>query len=102
MGLSLETLFGFGYTVRLRTSCLDVRESIVKAGMCDSFGIMELSGKQGEKREHCTVSVKELGAGGCSGVFISFVSWGVLTAEGETPMDMISLLLIYTPLFASS
>jgi len=52
MGLSPETRFGFGV-------CLDVRESIANAGMRDSFGIMQLSGKPGEKWK---VSRKELEA----------------------------------------
>jgi len=96
MGLSPETRFGFGYTVRLRTfwKALIMQE-------CDSFGIVELSGKLGEKRKYSKVSVKELEAGGCSGVFVSFVSPGVLTAEGETHMDMMALMLMYTPVFAS-
>ena len=64
MGLSPETPFGFGYTVLLRAFCLDVRESIGNAGMRDSLGIVQLSGKPGEKREHCKVSVKELAPGG--------------------------------------
>jgi len=100
MGLSPETRFGFGYTVWLRASFLDVRE-IANAGMRDSFGIVQLSGKPGEERKHCKVSVKELEAEGCSEVFISFVSQRVLTAEGETHMDMMSLMLIYTPVSAS-
>ena len=44
--------------------------------------------------------MKELEAGSNSGVFF-FVSPGVLTAEGEPHMDMISWLLIYTLVFAS-
>jgi len=57
MGLSSETRFGFGYTVRLRGFDLYVRESIANAGMRDSFGIAQLSGKPGEKPgekpKHC-------------------------------------------------
>jgi len=37
-------------------------ESIVKAGMRDSFGTVQPSGKPGEKRKHCKVSVKGLEA----------------------------------------
>jgi len=77
--------FGFGYTIRLRAFCLDVWESIANAGIRDSFGIEQLSGKLGEKRKHCKVSVKTLEVGGCrSGVFVSFVSPGVVTAEGDS------------------
>jgi len=65
-------------------------ESIVNAGMRDSLGVVQLPGKMGKKRKHCKVSVKELEPGGRSGVFVSFVSPGVLTAEGETHMDMMS------------
>jgi len=43
---------------------LDVRESIANAGIGDSFGIVQLSGKLGEKRKHCKVSVKEPEPGG--------------------------------------
>jgi len=34
----------------------------VKVGMRDSFGIMQPSGKLGEKQNHCRVSMKELEA----------------------------------------
>jgi len=78
-----------------------VWESIANAGMRDSFGIVQLSGKPGEKRKHCKVSVKNLEAGGSSGVFVAFVSPGVLAAEGETHMDMMSLMLMYTLVSAS-
>jgi len=40
------------------------RENIVNAGMRDSFGIVQLSGKLGEKRKHHKASVKELEPGG--------------------------------------
>ena len=63
--------FGFGYTVRLRAFCLDIRESIANAGMRDSFRIVQLSGKPREKWKHCKVSVKELEPGGRK-VFVSF------------------------------
>jgi len=101
MGLPPETPAMASGMVRLQASCLDVRESIANAGMCDSFGIVQLSGKPGEMRKHCEVSIIELEAGGCSGVFVSFVTSGVLIAEGETYIDMTSLLLIYTPVLAS-
>jgi len=38
--------------------------SIANAGMRDIFGIVELSGKQGEKRKYCKVRREELEAGG--------------------------------------
>jgi len=45
---------------------LYVRESIVNAGIRDSFGILQLSGKPGEKpgekRKHYKASVRELEA----------------------------------------
>jgi len=40
---------GFGYTVRLWAFGLYIRESIANAGIRDSFGIVQLSGKPGEK-----------------------------------------------------
>jgi len=60
MGLFSETRFGFGYTVRLWAFGLYFRESIANAGMRDSFGIVQLSGKPGEKRKDCKASVNEL------------------------------------------
>jgi len=41
---------------------LYVRESIANAGMRDSFGILQLSGKPEEKRKYCKISRKELEA----------------------------------------
>jgi len=64
MGLCLVTRFGFGYTVWLWAFGLYVRGSIANAGMRDSFGIIQLSGKPGEKRKHCKTSVRGLEAGG--------------------------------------
>jgi len=91
MGLSLETRFGFGYTVRLWAFGLCVRESIANAGMRDSFRIVQLSGKPGEKpgekRKHCKASVKELEVRRWEGVCFPF-SWpGVLTGKRETHME---------------
>ena len=48
--------------LRVYGSASDVRESITNAGMRYSFGIVQLSGNPGEKREHCKVSRKELEA----------------------------------------
>ena len=48
MGLSSGLRFGFGYMVRLWVFGLCVREGIANAGMRDSFGIVQLSGKSGE------------------------------------------------------
>jgi len=54
--------WGFGYMVRLWAFGLCVRESIANAGMRDSFGIVQLSGKPGEKRKHCKANVRGLQA----------------------------------------
>jgi len=48
--------------LRLWAFGLYVRESIANAGMRDSFGIVQLSGKPGEKRKHCKISRTELEA----------------------------------------
>jgi len=66
---------------------LYVRESIANAGMRDSFGIVQLSGKPGEKRKHCKTSVKELEARRWESVCFSFGQPGVLTGEGETHIE---------------
>ena len=64
--MSSETRFSFGYTVRLWAFGLYVRERITNEGMRDSFGIVQLSGKLGEKPgekwKHCKASVRELEA----------------------------------------
>jgi len=62
MGLSSETRFGFGHTVRLWAFGLYVRESTANAGMRDSFGIVQLSGESGEKWKHGKASVRDLEA----------------------------------------
>jgi len=62
MGVSPETCFGFRYTVRLRAFCLNARESIANVGICDSCGIVPLSGQPAERQKHCKVSRKELEA----------------------------------------
>jgi len=59
MALSSETRFGFGYTVRRWAFGLCVQESIANAGMRDSFGIVQLPGKPGEKRKYYKISRKE-------------------------------------------
>ena len=59
MGLSLETRPGFGYAVWLWAFGLYVRESIANAGMLNSFGIVQLEEKPGEKRKYCKISRKE-------------------------------------------
>ena len=51
-----------GICLRLWAFGLYVRESIANAGMLDSFGIVQLLGKPGEKGKHCRASVKELKA----------------------------------------
>ena len=62
IGLSSGTRVGFGYAVRLWAFGFYVRESIENAGMRDSFGIAQLSGKPGEERKYCKISRKELEA----------------------------------------
>jgi len=69
----------FGNSFRFRVFCLDIRESIANAGMHDSFGIVQLSGKPGEKRKYRKVSRKELEAPRRESVCFPFVSPGVLT-----------------------
>ena len=69
-----------------RVSALSV-EGIVNAGMSDSFGIVQLVGKPGEKGKYCKVSRKELEARRQENVYFPFVSPGVLTGEGETHME---------------
>jgi len=60
MGLSSETRFGFaGIRFGFGRFGLYVGESIANAGMRDSFGIVQLSGKPGEKRK---ASARELEA----------------------------------------
>jgi len=86
-GFVLGDLFWLGVYVSGSGVCWDVRESIANAGMHDSFRIVQLSGKPGEKRKHCKVGVKELEAGGSSGVFVSIVSPGVIMKEGESNME---------------
>ena len=98
MGLSSKTRFGFGYTVRLWALGLYVRESIANAGMRHSFGIVQLSGKPGEKREAVVVKLaKSFPAPGCDrfkceflGVFpfrftICHSSWIVSRSKSKTP-----------------
>ena len=50
----------------IRAHCLYVRESIANSGMRDCFGIMQISGKPGEKpgdkRKYCKARVRELEA----------------------------------------
>jgi len=86
--LALGIRFGFGYAVRLRAACLNVRKSIAKAGMRDGFGILQLSEKLGEKQKHCEVSAKRLGAQREERVCFPFVSrvcseWGGGLAWGS-------------------
>jgi len=75
------------YTVRLRASCLNVSESIANAGMRNGFGIMQLLGKPGEKRKHCKVSVKGLGARRQESVCFPLVSQGIPTVQRKTHME---------------
>jgi len=70
MGLSSETRFGFGYMVQHWAFGLYVRGSIANAGVRDSFWIVQLSGKPGEKRKYCKISWKELEARRCGKVIV--------------------------------
>ena len=54
-------------------------EIIANAGMQDSFGIVKLSGKPGEKRRYCKVGRKELESQRRESVCFPFASPGVLT-----------------------
>ena len=70
LALASGIRFGFG------RFGLYVRESIANAGMRDSLGIVQLSGKPGEKpgekRKHCKASVRELKARRWESVCFSF------------------------------
>jgi len=81
MGLSSETRFGFGYMVRLWAFGLYVRESIANTGMRDSFGIVQLSGKSGEKRKYCKSTGKSWKPGG--GKVIVFLLVGRGCSRGK-------------------
>jgi len=63
-GFGHELVFGDSLWLRVCGSasgvCLDVRESIANAGMCNSFEIVQLSRKPGRQQKHCKVRVKEL------------------------------------------
>ena len=50
------------YMVQIRAFGLCVRESFADAGVHNSFEIVELSRKPGEKRKYCKMSQKELEA----------------------------------------
>ena len=58
--------------------CLGIRESIANAGMRNSFGVVQLSGKLGEKRKYCRVGQKELEDQRRESVCFPLVSLGVL------------------------
>jgi len=106
MGLSEETRFSFAYGL----ACFGLRVYDSASAFAWTFGkalpmqecaiVFEIVPPSRKKRQHCKVSVKELEAGVNHGVFVSFVSSRALTREGETHMDMMSLLSIYTPVFA--
>ena len=61
---SAGSIFGDSLWLRVYGSAsgvgLDLRESIANAGMCDSFRIVQLSGKLGGEWKYCKVSRKEL------------------------------------------
>ena len=56
LALASAIQFGFG------CFSLCVQERIANAGMCDSLGIVQLSGRPGEKRNYYKVSRRELEA----------------------------------------
>lgn len=78
--------FGDSFWLRVYVSALSV-ERIANARMSDSFGIVQLVGKPGEKGKYCKVSRKELEARRQENVCFPFASPGVLTGEGETHME---------------
>ena len=81
-------VFGDSLWLRAYVSASGVLvESISNAGMCDSFGAVQLSGKPGEKRERCKASVKEMEARRQKSVCFPFVSPGSHDGEGETHME---------------
>jgi len=89
MGLSSETRFYFGYTVRFGVLCLGVRESIAHAGMGDSFGTVQLPGKSGESGSTVRLAGKGWKPNGGK-VFVFLLvrrecSWGRLTWSGVIP-----------------
>jgi len=72
MGLSSETRFGFGYTVRPWAFGLHVRESIANGGVRDSFGIVRLSGSR-EKSGSTVRSAGRRWKPGGGSVFVSLL-----------------------------
>jgi len=81
--------FGNALRIRAYVSASGVFvESVSDAGMRDSFGIVQLSGKPGEKpgekRKRGKASVRELEAGGSGRVCFPLVSPGVMMGEGKT------------------
>jgi len=77
MGSSSGNRFGFRHMFPMSLFV----ESIANAGIRDSFGIVQLSGKTGEKRKHCKVSRKELEARRWE-CYISFISPAVMMKAG--------------------
>ena len=64
-GLASGITFGLGHSLWLSACGLAsgvFAESIMNAGMPDSFGIVQFSGTLGEKRKYCKGSRKELDA----------------------------------------
>jgi len=68
--------------------------------MRDSFGILQFSGKPGEKRKRRKASRNGLEARRWESVCFPLVSRGMLTEEGEAHMDMMSLMSVDTLVFA--
>ena len=87
MGLSSEIGFGFGYTVRLWTFGLYIRESAADAGTRDSFGIVNFRESRGKSGSIVRSAGKSWKPRGGRRVCFPFNWPGVLTGEGETHME---------------
>jgi len=74
MGLSPETRFGFTYGSASGVFVCTFGKTLRMQECAIVFGIVQLSGKLGEKWKYWKVSVKELEAGGSRGVCFPFVS----------------------------
>jgi len=87
--------------------CLDVRESIGNTGRSDIFGIVQLSGKPGEKLNYWKIGWKELEAQRREGICFFCQPRSQDEGRGDSHgvalwfMDMLALL-IYTPGMALS
>jgi len=80
-----------GIWLRLWVFGLHVRESIANAGMRDSFGIVQLSGKPGEKlgekRKYCRATVRGAGSPEVGIVFVCLSISRECSRGKETHME---------------